>query len=345
MLHDVVYNTSAELQKNFSYDYIYFTTPQKEYNSNCVTEEGDFDLVFKQGQDVTLLGDNVPQMSKFTLMFWINIISKANKMKILSYVVDENAEGFSLTVWREMIILKLNSTKKVFHVPPINDGYWHHVGVSWYLGKYAFFLDGTLVYRGDDFGSSLPLKAGGVFVVGQKLKSTNGTSNHSSFVKLSQLNVWSEFISTAADVENKFTNQNCLNIEFGDVINWSSLKDSYGDMVVQEQPSSCKPLRKHPKYDIVITQSQDLLQTLKWGETLVQQIDAFTITTWVKYEKTPMDLDTAPLHHRYVDYTNASGTPLLLFYLTADNLTLEINGVEKRQKINFVIRYSFQKES
>lgn len=29
MLHDVSYNTSAELQKNSSYDYVYFTAPLK----------------------------------------------------------------------------------------------------------------------------------------------------------------------------------------------------------------------------------------------------------------------------------------------------------------------------
>ncbi|XP_028397244.1 neuronal pentraxin-2-like [Dendronephthya gigantea] len=165
-------------------------------------------------------------------------------MTILSYVVSENTKEFRLKIWRERIILKFHSSKKVFLVPPINDGYWHHVGVSWSLGKYAIFLDGTLVYSGNDLGSSLPLKAGGVFVVGLKLKSTNGTPKHSFSGKLSQLNVWSEFLSTAADVEKKFTNQSCLNIEFGDVINWSSLKDRYGDMVVKEQPSSCKPLRK-----------------------------------------------------------------------------------------------------
>ena len=130
-----------------------------------------------------------------------------------------------------------------FHVPPISDGYWHHVGVSWLLGNYTIFLDGTLVYSGDDLGSNAPLKPGGAFVVGLKLENTDETSRSSFSGKLSQLNIWSEFIP--ADVaEMKFTNQSCLNRASGNVFTWSSLKDNCNCMVVKEQPSSCKPLRK-----------------------------------------------------------------------------------------------------
>lgn len=120
-----------------------------------------------------------------------------------------------------------------FLVPPINDGYWHHVGVTWSLGIYDVSLDDTLVYSGDNLGSGQPLKANGIFVI------------ESSFSgKLSQLNVWSDVLSAATYLDIKSITQSCLNDEVGDVISWSSLQDSHGGIVVKEQISSCKPLRK-----------------------------------------------------------------------------------------------------
>ena len=151
---------------------------------------------------------------------------------------------FHQSLWKE-ILKQMIYIFRHFHVPPINDGFWHHVGVSWSLGKYAIFLDDTLVYSGDGLGLNVPLKPGGAFVVGQKLENTDETSRSLFSGKLSQLNVWSVFMLADA-AEMKFLNQSCSNNASGNVINWSSLENSCNSasMVVKEQPSSCKPLRK-----------------------------------------------------------------------------------------------------
>ncbi|XP_028408476.1 uncharacterized protein LOC114531033 [Dendronephthya gigantea] len=321
MLHDVIYNTSAELQKNFSYDHVYLT-PQKEYNGSCVNDRGDFDVDFRSVQEFTLLHNDVPKMPHLTVKFWIKTLN-ADKMVLLFYRVNKSVDEFRLIVERELIILQVRSLEMHFPVPPINDGHWHHVGASWSLGEYAIFLDGTLVYTGDGFGWGEPLKAGGVFVIGQKLKRADETSEGSFSGKLSQLNVWSEFLTVSPDdVEMKTPNQSCSSNPSGNVFSWNSLEDTQSDKVVKEQPSSCKPLRKNPKYDIVTTSSQ----TNQYLHTVPSQIEfeAFTLTSWIKFENTPMELDTEPL--KFVDYTSASGTCLLSFYLTAENLTLEIHG-------------------
>ncbi|XP_028398842.1 sushi, von Willebrand factor type A, EGF and pentraxin domain-containing protein 1-like [Dendronephthya gigantea] len=193
MLHDVIGNTTAELESNSSYDYVYLTAPLKGYDdSSCANEEDlfrtDFDLSFESVQNFTLLDNNVPEMSDMTFMFWINTLN-ADKMTVLSYVVG-GTEEFAFSVEREKMYLKVQQLKKYFFVPPINDGYWHHLGVSWSrLGNYTIFLDSTLVYSGDGLGSNVPLKSGGAFVVGQKLGSSDGNSESSFSGKLSAVNV------------------------------------------------------------------------------------------------------------------------------------------------------------
>ncbi|CAB3983413.1 Hypothetical predicted protein, partial [Paramuricea clavata] len=245
MLHDVVYNTSAELEKNSSYDYIYFNAPRKEYNSSCDKDTThEFDLEFpSKNKEIILLHNNVlTKISNMTLMFWINT-STADKMAVLSYAVEESDKELRVFVQGDKIMLVFQS-KLEFPVPPLNDGYWHHVGITWSLGDYSIYLDGTLVYSGSGLGSGKPLRPNGVFAIGQKLLSTNGTfySGNSFSGKLSQVNVWDyDYISTPG-VNMTLISQNCSN-PVGNVINWSALQDLASGKVVKEQPRSCKPLR------------------------------------------------------------------------------------------------------
>ncbi|XP_028398844.1 sushi, von Willebrand factor type A, EGF and pentraxin domain-containing protein 1-like [Dendronephthya gigantea] len=319
-------SNANERIRNPEFDHLYID--EKSYESSCanIKVPGDFDLSFESVQKFTLLDNNVPEMSDMTLMFWINTL-KADKMTVLSYVVN-GTEEFAFSVEREKMYLKVQQLEKYFFVLPISDGYWHHLGVSWSrLGNYTIFLDSTLVYSGDDLGSNVSLKSGGAFVVGQKLGSSDGNSERFSG-KLSQLNVWSRFMSPDA-AEMKLKNQSCLNKEaLGNVFTWSSLKDNCNSMVVMEQPSSCKPLRKNSKYDIGIKPSQN--NRFVHNITYEEELDGFTITAWVKYEKNASLTLNAELQ-KFVDYKNASGTSLLSFYLTAESLTLEIDGAEKRQ--------------
>ena len=133
-----------------------------------------------------------------------------------------------------------------FPVPPINDGFWHHVGVMWSThavwseDRYSIYLDGVLIYSGESVGSKL--KANGVFAIGQKLLSSNGTFDlENSFSgKLSQLNVWDYDVMSQDNVSMSTTS--CFN-DAGNIINWTALQDRASEAVVKEQRSSCMPLR------------------------------------------------------------------------------------------------------
>ena len=123
------------------------------------------------------------------------------------------------------------------------------MGVTWFLGQYSIYLDGTLVYSGSGLGPGKPLRANGVFAIGQKLSSTSGTfySGNSFSGKLSQVNMWDyDFISTPG-VNMTLISQSCSN-PVGNIINWSALQDLARGKVVKEQPRSCKPLRNSKFY-------------------------------------------------------------------------------------------------
>lgn len=121
------------------------------------------------------------------------------------------------------------------------------MGLTWFLGNYSIYLDGTLIYSGHGLGSALPLKADGIFAIGQKLLNTNGSfDNKSSFSgKLSQLNIWNSYIFFS-HLDMNSMSQSCSNA-FGSIINWSTLVDWMSGMIIKEHPSSCKPLRNSKK--------------------------------------------------------------------------------------------------
>ena len=124
------------------------------------------------------------------------------------------------------------------------------MGVTWSthdvgsLDQYSIYLDGTLVYSGKDSGSNMSLKANGVFTIGQKLLSTNGTvdCDNSFSGKLSQINVWNYDVVSKDNVSMKLLSQNCCN-NVGNVINWSTVLNKASEAVVIKQRSSCNPLR------------------------------------------------------------------------------------------------------
>jgi hypothetical protein len=123
------------------------------------------------------------------------------------------------------------------------------VGITWFLGQYSIYLDGTLVYSGSDLGSGVPLRANGVFAIGQNLSNTSGNfhSGNSFSGKLSQVNMWDYDCISTSGVNMTLISQSCSN-PVGNIINWSALQDLARGKVVKEQPRSCKPLRNSKFY-------------------------------------------------------------------------------------------------
>ena len=143
-----------------------------------------------------------------------------------------------------------------FPIPPINDGYWHHVSVTWSLGTYVLYLDGALISSGDNFGASEALKAGGVFYIGQKYLSDGTFDDKRSFHgRLSQLNIWSEVLS--ADTI-KSTSETCYN-NVGTILDWSSVVDRINGDIFTEPLMYCVPLRNSKgSYIIMATPSHEI---------------------------------------------------------------------------------------
>ena len=126
-------------------------------------------------------------------------------------------------------------------MPPFNDGHWHHVGVTWSLGKYDIYLDGVSVYSGNDLGTSAPLQAGGKFAIGQLIKSGGSFFEDRSFRgKFSQVNVWDEIL-TAEEI--KSISKSCYN-DVGTILAWPTVLDNTHGNVHKEDPNSCRSLRQ-----------------------------------------------------------------------------------------------------
>lgn len=158
-----------------------------------------------------------------TLMFWINTNIR-KPMAVLSYDVKENHEEFFLGFEREWMIITMNSCENlwalIFYVfnslialknlrnkseqhiffpyrklaiPPISDGFWHHVLIILFEGNRSVYLNGIEIFHDALENASLPiLRGGGVFAIGQKLMCDNAVSDPKmSFVgNISFQNFW-----------------------------------------------------------------------------------------------------------------------------------------------------------
>lgn len=130
---------------------------------------------------------------------------------------------------------------RTFYIPPVNDGLWHHLGLLWSNQNYCIFLDGILIYSGNDLGAPTPLKGRGFFAIGQKMNSAGGNFVESlSFGgKLSQMNMWDKFLEAELV---KASSTNCLN-DVGTIIDWSKAVSLKSGLTAAIAPSECKSLR------------------------------------------------------------------------------------------------------
>ena len=96
------------------------------------------------------------------------------------------------------------------------------MGLTWSLGNYSLYLDGTLIQSGDGFGPPTPITGGGTFHVGQRLLHDGTYDITKSFEgKLSQVNIWDE-IMTADEI--KSISKSCYN-NVGTILDWSTVVD------------------------------------------------------------------------------------------------------------------------
>ncbi|XP_077384335.1 neuronal pentraxin-2 [Festucalex cinctus] len=119
------------------------------------------------------------------------------------------------------------------------DGKWHHVCVTWSTrdGHWEAYQDGHLRGSGEDLAPWHPLRAGGVFVLGQEQDTLGGRFDATqSFVgELADVQMWSSVL-TGIDIQGLAS---CNSHLAGDVISWSDTDMELHGGVVRHTLEPC----------------------------------------------------------------------------------------------------------
>lgn len=124
-----------------------------------------------------------------------------------------------------------------------NDGYWHHICLSWEntAGSLKFYKDGVLSAHRTNFKTGYTIRPGGSLVLGQDQDSLAG-SFHSvqSFQGImANLNVWDYVL--CPDIIARISKA-CLSEELGTVYKWADLKHGVKGKPRVLVPSPCDTL-------------------------------------------------------------------------------------------------------
>ncbi|XP_028409788.1 uncharacterized protein LOC114532472 [Dendronephthya gigantea] len=291
--------------------------------STCavVYKNQDFTMVFptRSVQNYILIDDsNVPEMAAFTLMFWVTYL-RESVMTVLTYGLEN--EDIKLNIKTDGFYFRVLSGTKGISTPPIFDGYWHHVGITWSLGEYVLYIDGTLIESGEGLGPTTPVTAGGKFHIGQRYKSERSFDETKSFAgKLTQLNMWDKIFT---EDEIKSTSGSCIN-DVGTILDWSTVVSKAHGAVFKESLGLCRTLRDDPVYDVMMTADASKSTQITRIETSVSltTFKNITISTWAQHDE----------YMRYISYRSSTGAiPYLSFRLEKDVLILDIVNVVRKE--------------
>ncbi|XP_053321831.1 sushi, von Willebrand factor type A, EGF and pentraxin domain-containing protein 1 [Spea bombifrons] len=164
--------------------------------TRCDTEQSSgFNLDFEVSgiYGYVMLDNILPTMSAITCAFWMRSSDTTNYGTPISYAIDKSDNAFLLTDYNGWV-LYVNGKERITDCPPVNDGKWHHIAVSWTSmdGSWKVYIDGSLSDggKGLSVGSSIP--GGGALVLAQEQdKRGEGFNPAESFVgSISQLNIW-----------------------------------------------------------------------------------------------------------------------------------------------------------
>ncbi|XP_051921918.1 neuronal pentraxin-2 [Hippocampus zosterae] len=138
-----------------------------------------------------------------------------------SYSAPGQANQVVLIEWGGNPVELLIDDQAVSLPVTLSDGKWHHVCVTWSTrdGHWEAYKDGDLQGSGEGLAPWHPVRAGGVFVLGQEQDTLGGRFDAAqSFVgELADVQMWSSVLS-GADIQGLAS---CRNHLAGDVISWS----------------------------------------------------------------------------------------------------------------------------
>ncbi|KAG2466627.1 SVEP1 protein, partial [Polypterus senegalus] len=164
--------------------------------TRCETEmSSNFDLEFAVSGIYTyvILENVMPLLSAITCTFWMKSSDGINYGTPISYAVEGSDNAFLLIDYNGWV-LYINGKERITDCPSVNDGKWHHIGVTWNNtdGDWKVYIDGKMSDGGKGLAVDSIIPGGGSLVLGQDqdLKG-EGFNPVESFVgSISQMNVW-----------------------------------------------------------------------------------------------------------------------------------------------------------
>uniref|UniRef100_A0A3B4EZE7 Neuronal pentraxin-1-like n=1 Tax=Pundamilia nyererei TaxID=303518 RepID=A0A3B4EZE7_9CICH len=156
-----------------------------------------------------------------TLCLWIKAGVGPGLGTPFSYSAPGQANELVLIEWGNNPIELLIDDKVTTLPLSLSDGKWHHVCVTWTTrdGQWEAYQDGVKRGSGANLSAWHPIKAGGVFILGQEQDTLGGRFDATqSFVgEMSDLHMWSHVLS-ASDI---YSLASCGSHLRGDIIAWS----------------------------------------------------------------------------------------------------------------------------
>uniref|UniRef100_A0A8C2KBK0 Sushi, von Willebrand factor type A, EGF and pentraxin domain-containing protein 1 n=1 Tax=Cyprinus carpio TaxID=7962 RepID=A0A8C2KBK0_CYPCA len=164
--------------------------------TRCETEMPySFDLEFEVSgiHGYVMMDGHMPSLTQITCTFWMRSSDTINYGTPISYAVEGSDNAFLLIDYNGWV-LYVNGKERITDCPAVNDGLWHHIGVSWRSkdGDWRVYIDGSPSDGGKGLSVGTTIPGGGALVLGQDQDQRgDGFNPVESFVgTLSQLNIW-----------------------------------------------------------------------------------------------------------------------------------------------------------
>ena len=123
----------------------------------------------------------------------------------------------------------------------VNNGTWQHVCTTWEnaAGSWSFYIDGSLLVKGDNLKTGHVINNTGIFILGQDQDSHGGRfEEDQSFVgQMYGLNMWNRVL-TAEEISHM--SGNC-SFGVGNYLRWSDFMTGLHGDVSKTSPATCLP--------------------------------------------------------------------------------------------------------
>ncbi|XP_077577223.1 neuronal pentraxin-2 isoform X2 [Stigmatopora nigra] len=174
-----------------------------------------------------------------TLCLWLKAGAGPAMGTPFSYSAPGQANQVVLIEWGGDPVELLIDDKAVSLPWTLSDGNWNHVCVTWSTrdGHWEAYQDGELRGSGRNLASWRPIRAGGVFILGQEQDTLGGRFDATqSFVgELADVQMWSSVLN-AVDIQRLAS---CGGLLTGDVISWSDSEFELHGGVVKHPQEPC----------------------------------------------------------------------------------------------------------